>query len=144
MHTLIHLFVAIIAMIALGLHGWPAVIFILAAVAIDLDHAIELVHGISNIEKKHVWKMGEFREANYKHIQKSMHFFHTFEAITALFIASMYYLPLFYVAISFAIHLLTDAWGNFWNRNIKKNGGEDWIKYWFIAYYVKKGSVFNR
>ena len=144
MHTFVHLFVGIMAMIALGIHGWPAVIFILAAVAIDLDHLIELYHGVSNIRKNHIWDVGSFKEANYKHIQRSMHIFHTFEFIIALFIAARYYTPLFYVAASFAIHLLTDAWGNFWNRNIKKKGGADWIKYWFVAYYAKKGSLFNR
>jgi len=144
MHTFIHLFIGIIAMIALGLHGWPAVIFIIATVAIDLDHIIELVHGVSNINKKHIWDIGSFREANYKDIQRSMHLFHTFEVIIGLFIAARYYAPLFYVASGFSIHLMTDAWGNIWNRNLKKKGGSDWIKYWFLIYYIKKGSIFNK
>jgi hypothetical protein len=144
MHTFVHLFVGIIAMIALGLEGWPAVIFILATVAIDLDHIIELFQGISNIKKNHIWDIGSFRKANYDGYQRSMHIFHTFEVIIALFIAARYYVPLLYVAYGFAIHLVTDGWGNFWNRNIKKKGGSDWFKFWFLAYYIKKGSVFNR
>ncbi len=143
MHTFIHLFIGIIGMIALGLHGWPAVIFILASVMIDADHIIELFRGVHNLKKKYVWDVRGFKEANYQGKQRSMHIFHTFEVLFALFIASRYCLPLFYVASSFALHLMTDAWGNFWNRNVKKKGGGDWIKYWFLAYYIKKGSVFN-
>jgi len=144
MHTFVHLFIGIIAMIALRLHGWPAVLFVLAAVFIDADHIIELAHGVSNIRRKYVFDVTGFREANYRGVQRSMHIFHTFEFLTGLFIASAYYLPLFYIALSFSVHMLTDAWGNFWNRNIKKKGGADWIKYCFLAYYIRKGSVFNR
>jgi hypothetical protein len=144
MHTFVHLFVGIIAMIALRLEGWPAVIFILASVAIDLDHIIELVRGVSNIKKHHVWKLGDFKKANYECTQRSLHVFHTFEVIIALFIAARYYDYLLYVAYAFAIHLMTDAWGNFWNRNLKKKGGSDWVKYWFLIYYIKKRSLFNR
>ncbi len=144
MHTFIHLFVGIIAMIALGLSGWPAVIFIIASVAIDLDHIIELYHGVSNVKAHHVWDLGSFKKSNYSGTQKSLHFFHTFEVIIALFIAAIFYLPLLYVAYGFSIHLLTDGWGNFWNRNLKKKGGSEWVKYWFLAYYIKKGSVFNK
>jgi len=144
MHTFIHLFVGIIAMIALGLEGWPAVILILATVAIDLDHIIELFRGVSNIKKNHLWDVGSFRKANYDGYQRSMHIFHTFEVIIALFLAARYYTPLLYVAYGFAIHLVTDGWGNFWNRNVKKKGGSDWFKFWFLTYYIKKGSVFNR
>ncbi len=143
MHTFIHLFIGIIAMIALRLEGWPAIIFIISAVMIDIDHIIELFSGVHNIRKKYVWDVRGFKEANYDGVQRSMHFFHTFEVIIALFIASKYYWPLFYVAASFSIHLLTDAWGNFWNRNVQKKGGSDWLKYWFLMYYIKKGSVFN-
>ena len=143
MHTLTHIFIGLIAMIALGLHGEAAVIFFLAAVMIDIDHLIEIFHGKYNFKTKYVWDVQGFRKANYEGVQKSLHIFHTFEVVIALFIAARYYAPLFYVGAGFAVHMLTDGWGNVWNRNIKKKGGEDWYKYWFLSYYIKKKSFFN-
>jgi len=143
MHTLIHIVIGLIAMIALGLHGHAAVIFFLAAVMIDIDHLIELLHGAHNLKTKYIWDVGGFRKANYEGVQRSLHIFHTFEFVVALFIAAKYFAPLFYVGAGFSVHMLTDAWGNIWNRNIRKKGGSDWAKYWFIVYYIRKGSVFN-
>ena len=143
MHTFIHLFIGVAAMIALKIQGWPAVVFVISAVMIDIDHLLEIFKGVHNIKRKYVWDVRGFKEANYQGVQRSLHIFHTFEAMLAIFIASRYFPILFYVGLSFGIHLLTDAWGNIWNRNVKKKGGADWLKHWFLAYYIKKRSVFN-
>lgn len=133
----------VIGMIAFRLEGWPAVIFILASVMIDADHIVEIFRGVHNLKRKYIWDVKGFKKANYDGVQRSLHVFHTFEVIIAFFIVGKYYWPFFYIASSFSLHFLTDAWGNFWNRNVHKKGGSDWIKYYFLIYYIKKGSIFN-
>jgi hypothetical protein len=145
MHLIIHLIIGILAGIALGLTGNPFWIFILASFLIDLDHITELNSKSFTKESiKKAFHPIRYRDHNYDRPQKSLHLFHSFEFIALLYLISLFYSPVFWIANAFLLHLSTDAAGNIWNRNIKKSKEKDWVKYWFVTYYMMKGSIYNK
>ncbi|MFA5061125.1 MAG: hypothetical protein WC494_02330 [Candidatus Pacearchaeota archaeon] len=144
MHSLIHLVIAFVLGISFQLDFLSFLIFVISSIIIDLDHVLELKKVRRTYLKKYLFHPRRFKKQNYQSPQKSLHIFHTCEIILLLFILSIFYPIIFWIATSFSIHLLTDALGNFWNRNIGNAGGEDWIKYWFLTYYLLKGSVYNK
>ncbi|MDO8467909.1 MAG: hypothetical protein Q7S56_03110 [Nanoarchaeota archaeon] len=145
MHIITHLLVGIVFALILGLNLPFVVIFILASVLIDLDHITDMgLPKKRKLKSADLWNPKRYREYNYQSGQKSMHLFHTFEFLTLIFILGLYFQTIFVIAVSFSVHILTDAIGNIWNRNINKVGGEDWIKYWFIIYYLNKRTIYNK
>ena len=137
MHTLIHLLIAILIAFILGLAALPLSVFLLASILIDIDHILEIKY-IKKVKKKFIFNP---LKSNYETLQRSLHLFHTFEIITLLLIISIFIPIVFYISLAFIIHLLIDAIGNLMNKNYKN---KNWIKYWFLFYYIKNKSLFNK
>ena len=134
MHMLIHAGIGILAALLLRLQSWEALLFIAASVFIDLDHIVDFKK--SGIQLRHIWNIQAFKQLNYKTCQQHMHLFHTFEVITIIALFSIWWQPAGLIALAFAIHLLTDAWGNIWNRNIMKHAETGWLRQWFLLTYL--------
>jgi len=144
MHTISHLIIGIVFALILKLSPSSAIIFILASIITDIDHILELKVINKNFKLEHLFNTKKYKKLSYESPQRTLHIFHTFEIILFLFIISFFYYPIFWVATAFLIHLLFDSIGNIRNRNFGKAGGNDWIKYWFLVYYIKKKSIYNK
>ena len=144
MHFIIHGAGGLIIALLLGLTSTNLIIFVLASVLIDVDHAIEIGIPKKKFKKEYIWDVKKYKRINYESPQKALHLFHTFEIIGFIFILSIWIPALFLVGLAFSVHLCCDAVGNVKNRNFGNAGGKDWIKYWFLFYYIKKGSVYNK
>jgi len=146
MHFIVHLFVGIIVGLALHLPSTYLIIFIVASVAIDIDHFLEW-RTISRFfrRKSFLFNPVKFNnQANYVTLQKSLHIFHTFEIIILIFFLGAIYYVFYIIGLAFSVHLLFDALGDIINRNVLRKGKTGWLKYWFLAHYIRKGSLYNR
>jgi len=144
MHTITHLIIGITIVLIFGIPLMPALIFLFFVAVIDIDHVVEINIPRPAMKKEYLWNIFKFQEENYRSPQKSMHLSHTFELVILVFLLSLYNQLFFWVGAGILVHLATDAWGNVWNRNLGNAGGKDWIKYWFIIYYIKKGTIYNK
>ena len=126
MHTLNHLIIGVLAAWVFHLPLPLATLFILASILIDIDHMTELkILDKCTLDKRGVYNLKAYKDVCYGKGQKSMHLFHTVEFMAILGILSFFFVPLFWIWVAFAIHLLTDAWGNILNRNIGERGTRD-------------------
>jgi len=145
MHTITHLVIGVILALFFGLNFPLTITFILVSVLIDIDHIIELkIPRRKKLKLDYFFAIKKYKKFNYQSPQKALHIFHTFEFIFILSLISFFYSQIFFVAIACLIHLWLDAVGNIWNRNLGNAGGKDWIKYWFLIYYIRKRSIFNK
>lgn len=135
MHFITHLFGAII--FAYGLNLSHPFIFIISAVLIDLDHIYEVLRHRA-FERQMMYNILSFRQLNYIEPQKRVHLLHTFEVLAILFILGNFFPIIKWVFLGFSLHMAMDAVGNLFNRNFGKSGAKDWIKHWFLAYYIFK------
>ncbi|HLP80319.1 MAG TPA: hypothetical protein VK158_06810 [Acidobacteriota bacterium] len=135
MHTITHALAGILIVLLFDITGIWAAVFILASILIDIDH---IADGKIQLNPKHIVNPFAYRQANYHGVQKAIHIFHTFEFMMLLLIISQWFSALYIVWCAFAVHIALDAIGNIWNRNIQDKGGRDWIKYWFVTYYLHK------
>lgn len=145
MHTFTHLLIGAIIGLMARLESGALLIFILASVLIDIDHVLDYKapRKVVRKGKNHLLDAIGYRKVNYLTPQRSLHFFHTFEILALLFLIGSFIPWVLWVALAFTIHIATDALGNVWNRNIGTSGGKDWIKYWFLTYYIIRGTFYN-
>lgn len=144
MHSIIHFIIGVSVALIIFKFSIPlAVIFVLASVLIDIDHIVEMKFNKAELKKIMVFDLKKYKKINYRTPQQYLHLFHTFEFMVLLLVLSLLYYPVFIVFLAFFVHLLTDGWGNFLNRNLGKAGGKNWIKYWILRYYIKNKSIRN-
>ncbi len=135
MHFITH-FVAAIAFAAYFDISHPF-IFIASAVLIDLDHIYEVIAS-EGFQKQHIYNIFSFNTINYLEPQKQVHLLHTFEVLALLFILGNFHFIFKWIFLGFIFHMALDAIGNIYNRNFGKSGAKDWIKHWFLTYYLLK------
>ena len=144
MHFLVHLLVGILAALSLNLPPVWFFIFIVASVAIDLDHFLEWNKFFKPRDRDALINPAKFsKDINYRTLQQSLHIFHTFEILALIFILSNYFYFFWIVGLAFSLHIIFDAIGNIWNRNIMHKGKEGWLKYWFLTRYILKRDVYT-
>lgn len=135
MHFITHLLLAL--PFGFVLKPLDAIIFILSAVLVDLDHVYYIMKA-KQFKKNMIYNVFSFRDFNYHWQQYKVHVFHTFETLAVLFVLGNFSGFFYLMFLGFSFHMAVDALGNIVNRNIGTAGGEDWIKNWFFTYHILK------
>ncbi len=135
MHFLTH-FGAAIAF-AMYFNVTHPLIFVMSSVLIDLDHVYEIVAS-KDFKKAHIYNIFSFNTINYIEPQKQIHILHTFEILALLFVLGNFHFIFKWIFLGFLFHMMLDAIGNVYNRNFKKYGAKNWLKHWFLTYYLLK------
>ncbi|MFW5991554.1 MAG: hypothetical protein ACOCQX_04975 [Candidatus Nanoarchaeia archaeon] len=137
MHYLTHFLGGVLFVLVFKLSWSSSLVFLLSTMLIDVDHLLEVLAS-SEFKKSHVYNMFSFRKLNYIVPQKKLHLLHTFEVLLILFIFGNFFPIVKWVFFGFVFHMALDAVGNVVNRNFGKAGAKDWIKHWFLVYYIIK------